>query len=330
VTRLDLLHVRPHQGAHRVALRAAVSVFVPLAAVTLAGRPEWSAYAAFGAFASLYGRNHRHLSRATMQVTAGAALTLAAVTGVLVGCLPSAAWWAVPVAGVVAFSGSHLARAQDWHPPGSLFLVFAFGGCSAAPHTPRDVVPAVLVTAGSALFAVLVGAVGGLVRGPSTPPLPLAWHWSWLPVRDAVAVVVAGGTAVALGIGHPYWAMVSALAPLGVRGVTGQLGRAVHRVVGTLLGLLPAAALLALDLRGVALVLVIAVLQFVTELLVGRNYGLALLFITPLALLMGQTAHHVPAGGLILDRGVETVVGSLVGVAVLASVHRYGRRVLHR
>jgi uncharacterized membrane protein YccC len=111
-----------------------------------------------------------------------------------------------------------------------------------------------------------------------------------------------------------------------VRGVTGQLGRAVHRVAGTLLGLLPSAALLALDLRGVALVLLIAVLQFVTELLVGRNYGLALLFITPLALLMGQTAHHVPARGLILDRGVETVVGSLVGVAVLVAVHRYGGR----
>ena len=163
MTRLDLLHLRPHQGAHRVAARAAVSVFVPLAAVTLAGRPEWSAYAAFGAFTSLYGRNHRHLSRATMQATAGAALTVAAVTGVLVGSLPSASWWAVPVAGLVAFAGSHLARAQDWHPPGCLFLVFAFGGCSSAPHVLRDVVPALLVTAASAVFALVVGAVGGLL-----------------------------------------------------------------------------------------------------------------------------------------------------------------------
>ena len=265
-----------------------------------------------------------------MQATAGAALTVAAVAGVLVGCLPSAAWCAVPVAGLVAFAGSHLARAQDWHPPGSLFLVFAFGGCSSAPHRPADVVPALLVTAGSALFALAVGAAGSLLgrgrRGTRREPLPLVWGWSWLPVRDGVAVVVAGGAAVALGIGHPYWAMVSALAPLGVRGVTGQLGRAVHRVVGTLLGLLPSAALLALDLRGVALVLLVAVLQFATELMVGRNYGFALLFITPLALLMGQTAHHVPAGGLLLDRGVETLVGSLVGVVVLAVVHRYGVR----
>jgi hypothetical protein len=37
-------------------------------------------------------------------------------------------------------------------------------------------------------------------------------------------------------------------------------------------------------------VLAVVVLQVVTELLVGRNYALALLFITPMAMLMGQIA----------------------------------------
>lgn len=325
MVRLDLLHLRPHQGAHLVAARAAISVLVPLAACTLVGHPEWSPYAAFGAFTSLYGRNHRHLSRATMQLTAGAALVVAVVLGVLVGSFRGAAWWAVPVAGVVAYLGSSLALAQDWHPPGALFLVFGFGACSSAPHVLRDVVPALLVTGASGLFAVAVGAVGGLVQGARTRPSSIHWHRSWLPVRDALAVVVSGALAVGLGIGHPYWAMVAAVAPLSMRDVTGQLTRAVQRVVGTLVGLLPAAALLALDLRGIALVGLVAVMQFVTELLVGRNYGFALLFITPLALLMGQTAHRVPALALIVDRGVETVAGSMVGVAILVAVHRYRR-----
>lgn len=325
MTQLDLWHLRPHQGAHRVAARAAVSVAVPLLLVVLAGRPEWSPYAAFGAFASLYGRNHRHLSRATMQATAGAALFAAVLLGVLVGCLPHAAWWAVPVAGAVAYAGSHLALAQDWHPPGSLFLVFAFGACASAPHALGDLVPASVVTAGSVVFALVVGAVGGVLQGARSRALPVRLHRSWLPARDAVAVVLAGGLAVLVGIGHPYWAMVAAVAPLTVRGMSGQLTRAVHRVGGTLVGLLPAAALLALDLRGVGLVALVAVLQFVTELLVGRNYGLALLAITPLALLMGQTAHRVPATGLLVDRGVETVLGSVVGVAVLALSHAFAR-----
>jgi uncharacterized membrane protein len=327
VTRVDVLRMNPSSGAHRVALRAAVSVFVPLAAVTLAGRPEWSPYAAFGAFASLYGRNHVHLPRVVMQSTAGLALVVSVVGGVLVGTLPMAAWWAVPAAGLIAFAGTHLALAQDWHPPGPLFLVFAFGGCSAAPHELRDVVPALCVTGGSVLFAVVVGGLGAIAgqRG-GAPPARIRLHRSWLPVRCAVAVLVAGALGVGVGIGHPYWAMVAAVAPLTVRDVAGQLTRATHRVVGTLLGLLPAALLLGLGLRGIVLVLVVAILQFVTELLVGRNYGLALLFITPLALLMGQAARPVAPVGLLLDRGVETVLGSLVGVGVLLLSHWVVRR----
>ncbi|MGW5670088.1 FUSC family protein, partial [Micromonospora sp. NPDC003776] len=133
------------------------------------------------------------------------------------------------------------------------------------------------------------------------------------PARYALAVLLAGGTATAVGIGHPYWAMVAAVAPLSAQGVTAQLVRATHRILGTLLGLLTSAVLLAPHLPPYAIVLVVAVLQIVTELLVGRNYGLALLFITPMALLMGQLAVARPAGQLLFDRGVETLIGAAIG-----------------
>ena len=45
-----LVRVAPHAGAHRVALRAGTSVLVPLVVLQLLDRPEWSIYAAFGAF----------------------------------------------------------------------------------------------------------------------------------------------------------------------------------------------------------------------------------------------------------------------------------------
>ena len=49
-----------------------------------------SRYAAFGAFTSLYGRNHLHMPRVVMQLTVGAAMVVAVVGGVLVGTLSSA------------------------------------------------------------------------------------------------------------------------------------------------------------------------------------------------------------------------------------------------
>jgi uncharacterized membrane protein YccC len=48
-----------------------------------------------------------------------------------------------------------------------------------------------------------------------------------------------------------------------------------------------------------------------------RNYAVALLFITPLALVVGTTMHPVPTATLLTDRLVATVVGVLVALAVL-------------
>jgi uncharacterized membrane protein YccC len=92
--------------------------------------------------------------------------------------------------------------------------------------------------------------------------------------------------------------------------------RGVHRLVGTLLGLGLAALLLAQDLPGLALILVVVALQAAAELLVGRNYALALIAITPLALLMVHLVAPVPARVLLLDRGVETFIGVVVGLLV--------------
>lgn len=327
----DFVEVHQVPGAHRAAIRAGISVLVPLLVVLALGHPEWSAYASFGAFASLYGRTTVHLSRLVMQVSAGTALTTAVVLGALVGCLDHRSWVAVGVAAVVAAVGSLLARAQDWHPPGPLFLVFAFGAVASVAHSPADVPVALAVSALSALFAVVVGNAGAFLRGAAPGERAvLRSPWSWDPVRCAVAALVAGALSTWVGIGHPYWAVVAAVAPLTAPGAGRQLVRAGHRVVGTLLGLGTAAALLSLHLPAVGIVLLVVALQVVTELVIGRNYGLALLFITPLALLMGELAIARPMGELLYDRGVETVIGGVVAVLVIAVEVLLRRRAVTR
>ena len=94
------------------------------------------------------------------------------------------------------------------------------------------------------------------------------------------------------------------------------------RVVGTLAGVLLAAAFLAAHLPVVALIAVIGLLQFATELTVGRNYGLAVLFLTPLALIMGTLAQPVSTAALLHDRAIETVLGAAVGSVVSLAAHR--------
>jgi uncharacterized membrane protein YccC len=110
--------------------------------------------------------------------------------------------------------------------------------------------------------------------------------------------------------------MVSAAVPLAARDLVPQVVRGVHRVVGTLVGLGVAALLFAVDPTGLVLIAVIVALQAGAELLVGRNYALALVAITPLALLMVHLVAPVPSSVLLRDRGVETVLGVGVGLVM--------------
>ena len=50
-----------------------------------------------------------------------------------------------------------------------------------------------------------------------------------------------------------------------------------------------------------------------------------MLVITPLALLMGQTANEQPVGELLFDRGVETVIGSGVGLGLVVVLYWHRR-----
>jgi uncharacterized membrane protein YccC len=186
------------------------------------------------------------------------------------------------------------------------------------------------LASGSALFAVLVGNVAGLLRRQRSRPGKLAPPRPADAVRYALAVLLAGGAATAVDIGHPYWAMVAAVAPLSAPGLSSQLVRAGHRIIGTLLGLLTSAVLLAPTLGQLGTVLLVAGLGIVTELVVARNYGLALLFITPMAMLMGQLADPRPIGPLLFDRGVETVIGASIGGLIVLAEQLLRRRALRR
>lgn len=327
----ELLRLNPAPGSHRVGVRAGVSVGVPLLLCLAIDRPEWTIYAAFGAFASLYGRHVVHASRAVGQASAGLALTLSVVFGAAVAQAGAPPWLVVGGTALVALLGQLASDWLHWHPPGPLFLAFGFGAVASAPPMADGLLVPAAVAAGAATFAVLVGGTGAVVRRQRHPwrrPEPLR---SWHPVRLTLAVLLTGTIAELTPLGHPYWAMVAVLATLAGNDHHSRWARGWWRASGTLLGLLPAAALLALDLGPVAIVVVVIALQFVTEVLVGRNYGLALLFITPLALLVGQLAVQRPTGPLLVDRGAETLIGVAVGMTfVLLELSRERRRAVDR
>ncbi|MFG2255553.1 FUSC family protein [Streptomyces mirabilis] len=140
--------------------------------------------------------------------------------------------------------------------------------------------------------------------------------------RMALGTGLAGGLAAFLSFGHGYWAALSAAAVLHSVNVRSTLERALQRTLGTAAGLLIAFGVLATHPAPTALVALIVVFEFLLEYTVARNYGLGVVFLTPLALLMSDLASPAPVGTLVHDRTLGSVLGILIGLAcALLVVH---------
>jgi hypothetical protein len=333
----DLTRVGPHGDAHWVAARAGLTLAVPLLLSWAVDRLDLTLAATFGAFTALYGRTHSHRSRTAMQATAGIVLVLAVVLGTAVGTSPHRAWLSMAALVLTAAVVPFVSRAFAWHPPGALFPIFAVGATSSHPTTGHDVGVALLVSAATVVLALVVGRVG-LLHGPHRPE-------PWLvDVRGAlasarareealvtsVAVGAAALVATGVGIGHAYWAAVGAAAATAGPTTGARVVRAAQRSIGTLAGVVVAAGLLALDPSPLATVLLAVLLQVVAELLIGRNYALALLVVTPLALLMVHLAVPSSPRELIGDRALDTVLGASVGTFVVVAAALLVRRARRR
>uniref|UniRef100_UPI002A83DA5A FUSC family protein n=1 Tax=Streptomyces sp. CRN 30 TaxID=3075613 RepID=UPI002A83DA5A len=166
-------------------------------------------------------------------------------------------------------------------------------------------------------------------RATPTPP----W-WRGLgpvapvAVRTALGCALAGYASLAIGVGRPYWALVTAASLYQVN-LSLTWNRAVQRVVGNVVGVLVFAAVAPLAHLGpLALVLCCLAFNFGAEALISRNYWLGTVCVTPMALLVTEFAHVQPAGELITDRVLDTVVGALVGflAAVAVTNRRAGDR----
>jgi uncharacterized membrane protein YccC len=155
---------------------------------------------------------------------------------------------------------------------------------------------------------VRAGTAGGAALGPA--------------LTVGVAAALAGTAATAAGWGHPAWAVMGAAAALQGTHVRHTGVRALQRAAGTACGAALALPLLAAHLDFAVVAALVVVLQVVTELVVGRHYGAAMLTITPMALLMTSLGAPADPAGLALDRALDTAVGALVGVLVAVAAAR--------
>ncbi|QZE27396.1 FUSC family protein [Brevibacterium casei] len=328
------LRLEPGDDDRGAPIRVGLGVAIPSLVLLILGYEQFIIYAVFGAFCGMYGRGEPHQLRLIHQLQAAVLLLSGVVIGVMLATMDTPVWGLIGIEAFFAAVGSIIADRARMRPGGPFYAIFALGACaSVEPLAPPWVSIGISVLA--AAFAIAIGFLGwfrtrtwrpGSRRAITPLRSPHAPRMVRHAATYAVAVASAGILGTLIGLDHAYWAMASAAVPLAAAELPGRISRGVHRVLGTFSGLILTALILWPDPSPVWLAIPVILLQFPTEYLMMRNYGFALTFFTPMILLMTQLAHPIPRSTLIIDRGIETLLGAVVGIAVVLVVGYFGRR----
>ncbi|MFQ4149161.1 FUSC family protein [Arthrobacter sp. LAPM80] len=136
-------------------------------------------------------------------------------------------------------------------------------------------------------------------------------------MRMAAASALAGWAAVGLGLDHPLWASMGAVAALQGLNYGMAVQRGIQRVVGNVAGAVVAVVLLSLPLGFWPSVAMVIVFQVLAEIVVLKNYILTTIAVTPMALIMTGLGGHLGPDAA-FSRVADTLVGVVVGVLVAA------------
>lgn len=313
-------------------VQAAAAVVLVAAALHLSPWSPLAGFGGLGALAALFGRFAPLARRRRVVLTAGALLVLP------VAVLSLLAWAGLPplpmllALGAMAGLLASLAHRTQMGPPGAVIFIFA---ASAALSPPADAVAlagrAVATALGVAsawLLCLLTDhwrdlnvapAPAATAAAPPPPPPPPPGYAPLLALRVGLCATLAAGLAHGAGWSHPAWAAIGAVAVLQGAHLPGTVHRAWQRTLGTVIGAAVAWAILSTSPSFWTLLIAVAMLQILTEVVIGFNYALGQIFVTPMALLMTTLASHGEPATMATSRVYDTALGAAVGI-VLALV----------
>jgi hypothetical protein len=293
--------------------------------MTIAGQPGLGYLAASGAFTVLHLGSLPVVERVRALPIVAAGLIAAAGLGALAS---GAAWLASAGLVAVAVASAALAFGFRLGPPGPLFFVLTYGLAAHIIGTGSiDGAVYVAAFAIGCLFSYLLSLTPLVLRRvrsrrarPLREILPgpsLTADGRMLLLR--VALVSLSGVLLGLVIDptRTYWVVGSGIAVIGVAAARrAAFQRGLHRMLGTIVGAGVYALLALLHPAGLLLALLLGVLQFTIEIIVVRHYALALVFITPLVLLLaGAATGTIGSLDIAFERVVDTLVGAALGAA---------------
>jgi uncharacterized membrane protein YccC len=314
-----LLVLSDHKRPLGFLVTVALAVGGPVILGVFLGHFVMGVGASIGGLACIYLRQtslpHRMITMALV--------TFGFCTSFTISLLSSFNPWILAISfGFVAFWATFICRYFSVPPPGSFFFILVACIASAMPFD-LSLLPqrAGLLLFGciSASILALAYSLLQLLRGDnnivhtaeSIEPRIVAIFLESATI--AIFIAMSYVLALLIGFDRPYWAPISCAAILQGASFRAVHHRNIHRIVGTAVGMGLTWIIFSLSPGPWILALLIMGLSFVIEVLVTRNYGYAVIFITPLTIILAETANaSLDINWVILLRMSDVVLGGIV------------------
>ncbi|WP_300393802.1 FUSC family protein [uncultured Psychrobacter sp.] len=255
----------------------------------------------------------------------------------------------IPIFVLVAFAIVFFGRYYNQPPPAGLFVMMSTAIALFIPVPLTQIVAAtglMVLGSGFALIMALLYSLFLLATRKRTN-LPAQ---SYQPETISESIMVASFVSLSLSIAlvlampYPYWAAVSCFIIIQGIHLRTMWIKQFHRLLGTLIGIGVAAWMMSWQLTLWQVAAAILMLMLCIESLVDRHYGLAVIFITPLTVLIAEYGSGLPPSQqlyqeVIQARMLDTALGCIIGLIggmtmqsakLRAPLHRLERWLLAR
>ncbi|KXS54914.1 MAG: hypothetical protein AWU57_725 [Marinobacter sp. T13-3] len=301
-------------------VQVAVTALVVLPLIQLSAFSHLIGFASLGTLVALFGR---FAPPARRSLTVFLCLLCQTAT---VFVMSMVAWSGVPMIGQLAILALicgtlfYIANVGDFGPPGALIFIFAASVSMGQVTEFSVVLERSGATAAAAALAWLVVMLTEMFRHDS--PVMVDWfknrplsHQLIVVGRMVLGAAVAAYAAHGFGGKHAGWAAMGAVAVLQGSHLHISMSRALQRTGGNVLGATLVALLLMTQPSVWTIIALVAALSFATEAIIGSNYGLGQILVTPMALLMSYLAAPDLTGiAMAQERVVDTLIGTAVGI----------------
>ncbi|MHA6697299.1 FUSC family protein [Chryseobacterium sp. A321] len=325
----SMIHIRETERLWHFPVLAGLCIGVCLFAGWYFENQPYGNLASIGALTILYFTHASLEKRMVHLIVCAFGMIVAFSTSLLFSFNP---YWSVFSLFLIAVLTHWLCGYFDIPPPRNFFFIMVAAVATNLTFSLELLPVRIGVFALGAMVSVFLAFVYSVFIAKATVHIPRVKPRRNRYTITAESLILGVAVSLALLLGYavdpqsPYWIPVSTLAILQGRNLTHTTERNTHRVLGTFIGIGLTWLLILLKPEPLALVFLIALLQVIIELLVVRNYFFAVIFITPLTILLAETSlgSGVSHNALIWARFLDSLMGACIGLAAGAILHHKG------